>query len=85
MLIPVILSGGAGTRLWPVSREAHPKPFIVLPDGQSLMQKTLLRAAALNPDSILTIINRDYFFITRDAYAEVALNPGIRSITCWSP
>ena len=77
MLIPVILSGGAGTRLWPVSREAHPKPFIVLPDGQSLMQKTLLRAAALKPDSILTITNRDYFFITRDAYADVALAPGI--------
>jgi mannose-1-phosphate guanylyltransferase/mannose-6-phosphate isomerase len=77
VLIPVILSGGAGTRLWPVSREAHPKPFIVLPDGQSLMQKTLLRAAALKPDSILTITNRDYFFITRDAYAEVALAPAI--------
>jgi mannose-1-phosphate guanylyltransferase/mannose-6-phosphate isomerase len=77
LLIPVILSGGAGTRLWPVSREAHPKPFIVLPDGQSLMQKTLLRAAALKPESILTITNRDYFFITRDAYAEVALAPGI--------
>jgi mannose-1-phosphate guanylyltransferase/mannose-6-phosphate isomerase len=77
LLIPVILSGGAGTRLWPVSREAHPKPFIVLPGGQSLMQKTLLRAAALKPDSILTITNRDYFFITRDAYAEVALEPGI--------
>ncbi|MGP1679364.1 MAG: mannose-1-phosphate guanylyltransferase/mannose-6-phosphate isomerase [Burkholderiales bacterium] len=77
MLIPVILSGGAGTRLWPVSREAHPKPFIVLPDGQSLLQKTLLRAAQLKPDAILTITNRDYFFITRDAYAEVALAPGI--------
>lgn len=77
MLIPVILSGGAGTRLWPVSREAHPKPFIVLPDGQSLMQKTLLRAAALKPEAILTITNRDYFFITRDAYAEVELTPGI--------
>ena len=77
MLIPVILSGGAGTRLWPVSREAHPKPFIVLPDGQSLLQKTLLRAAQLKPEAILTITNRDYFFITRDAYAEVALAPGI--------
>ena len=77
MLIPVILSGGAGTRLWPVSREAHPKPFIVLPDGESLLQKTLLRAAALKPASILTVTNRDYFFITRDAYAEVVLAPGI--------
>ena len=77
MLIPVILSGGAGTRLWPVSREAHPKPFIVLPDGQSLLQKTLLRAAELKPEAILTITNRDYFFITRDAYAEVTLDRDI--------
>ena len=77
MLIPVILSGGAGTRLWPVSRETHPKPFIVLPDGQNLMQKTLQRAVALKPGSILTITNRDYFFITRDAYAAAGLAPGI--------
>jgi len=47
LLIPVILSGGAGTRLWPVSREAHPKPFMKLADGQSLLQKTFIRAAAL--------------------------------------
>jgi mannose-1-phosphate guanylyltransferase/mannose-6-phosphate isomerase len=67
--VPVILSGGAGTRLWPVSREALPKPFIKLPDGESLLQKTLKRAAAL-PDvaEILTVTNRDHFFLTRDEY-----------------
>jgi mannose-1-phosphate guanylyltransferase/mannose-6-phosphate isomerase len=43
-LIPVILSGGAGTRLWPISRESSPKPFIKLPDGQSLIEKTYERA-----------------------------------------
>lgn len=70
-LIPVILSGGAGTRLWPVSREAHPKPFIRLPDGQSLLQKTLIRAAALpGVSEVLTVSNRDYYFLTRDDYAE---------------
>jgi mannose-1-phosphate guanylyltransferase/mannose-6-phosphate isomerase len=68
-LLPVILSGGAGTRLWPVSREAHPKPFIRLPDGQSLLQKTFLRAAALDEVSeILTVTNRDYYFATKDEY-----------------
>ena len=36
ILIPVILCGGAGSRLWPVSREQHPKPFIRLADGQNL-------------------------------------------------
>ncbi len=52
MIIPVILSGGAGTRLWPVSREDHPKPFMRLPDGQSLLQKTYLRAANLIADAV---------------------------------
>ncbi|MBU1235849.1 MAG: mannose-1-phosphate guanylyltransferase/mannose-6-phosphate isomerase [Gammaproteobacteria bacterium] len=69
MLIPVVLSGGAGTRLWPVSREAHPKPFIQLPDGQSLLQKTFLRAAALDRVAeVLTVTNRDYYFKTKDEY-----------------
>lgn len=71
MLIPVILSGGAGTRLWPVSREAHPKPFIRLPDGQSLLQKTFLRAANLSGvEEILTVTNRDHYFKTKDEYLE---------------
>ena len=34
-LVPIILSGGAGTRLWPLSRAAAPKPFMPLPDGQT--------------------------------------------------
>ncbi|MCS3805787.1 mannose-1-phosphate guanylyltransferase [Chromobacterium alkanivorans] len=46
-LIPCIVSGGAGTRLWPVSRQAFPKPFIRLADDQSLLQKAFLRAARL--------------------------------------
>jgi mannose-1-phosphate guanylyltransferase len=47
MLVANILSGGAGIRLWPVSREALPKPFTKLPDDQSL-QQTYLRAAGLS-------------------------------------
>jgi len=69
MLIPVILSGGAGTRLWPVSREAHPKPFMRLPDGRSLLQHTLERSAALaGVQRVLTVTNKDYYFQTRDEY-----------------
>ena len=48
-LVPAILCGGAGSRLWPVSRELHPKPFIRLADGQSLLQKAFLRGARLSP------------------------------------
>ena len=70
-LIPVILSGGAGTRLWPVSREQHPKPFIRLADGQSLLQKSFVRAKGLpNVVEVLTVTNRDLFFKTADEYRE---------------
>jgi len=72
MLIPIILSGGTGSRLWPVSRESHPKPFIKLVDGQSLLQKTYLRACALdNVVDILTITNREYYFKTQEEYNQV--------------
>ena len=71
-LIPVILSGGAGSRLWPVSRESHPKPFIRLADGQSLLQKAFVRAAKLpGVAEILTVTNREFYFKTEDDYREV--------------
>jgi mannose-1-phosphate guanylyltransferase/mannose-6-phosphate isomerase len=73
-LVPIILSGGAGARLWPLSREAAPKPFLPLPAdgaaGDTLLARTFLRAASL-PDvaGLVTITHRDYYFQTRDAYA----------------
>lgn len=71
-LILTILCGGAGSRLWPVSREQHPKPFIRLADGQSLLQKAFLRGAKLpHVAEVLTVTNRDFFFKTEDELAEV--------------
>jgi mannose-1-phosphate guanylyltransferase len=71
-IVPVILSGGAGSRLWPVSRESHPKPFMRLADGQSLLQKTFLRAAQLpGVEQILTVTNRELFFKTEDDYRKI--------------
>lgn len=71
-LVPVILSGGAGTRLWPVSRRAHPKPFMQLSDGESLAEKTWLRAREIAGGApILTVTSRDYYFYTRDLYARL--------------
>ena len=68
-LVPVILSGGAGTRLWPVSRRAHPKPFMELMDGESLAEKTFRRAVAIAGENpVLTVTSRDYYFYTRDLY-----------------
>ena len=73
-LVPIILSGGAGTRLWPLSREAAPKPFMPLPgdgsEGDTLLARTFLRAAAIDDIAgIVTITNRDYYFHTKDTYA----------------
>ena len=72
-IIPTILCGGAGSRLWPVSRELHPKPFIRLADGQSLLQKAWLRGVTL-PDvaETLTVTNRELVFKTEDEYREIA-------------
>jgi mannose-1-phosphate guanylyltransferase/mannose-6-phosphate isomerase len=73
MLIPVILSGGAGTRLWPASRQAYPKPFMRLGDGHSLLFKTLERALACleaeQGDEIVTVTAQDHYFLTRDEFA----------------
>jgi mannose-1-phosphate guanylyltransferase/mannose-6-phosphate isomerase len=71
-LTPVIMCGGAGSRLWPLSRELHPKPFVELPDGDSLIGKAYSRAAALEGvEDILTVTNRELLFLTLDSYEAV--------------
>jgi mannose-1-phosphate guanylyltransferase len=75
-LIPLILSGGAGTRLWPLSREAAPKPFMPLPDGETLLGKTARRALDLpQVTHLLTVTNRDLYFHTKDVYASTGVPP----------
>ncbi len=71
-IVPVILSGGAGTRLWPLSRETAPKPSMPLPDGDTLLAKAAARALALpRVVELVTVTNREYYFHTKDAYAGV--------------
>ncbi|KAF5271567.1 hypothetical protein FQR65_LT05188 [Abscondita terminalis] len=64
MLVPVVLSGGNGSRLWPISREAYPKPFIRFNnDPHSLIQKTYHRAINLpNIEKIITVTNFEYYY-----------------------
>ncbi|MCZ6909406.1 MAG: mannose-1-phosphate guanylyltransferase/mannose-6-phosphate isomerase [Rickettsia endosymbiont of Ixodes persulcatus] len=63
MLIPVILSGGNGSRLWPISHETCPKPFIRFNDSLSLLQTTYQRALNI-PDitQIVTVTNSKYYY-----------------------
>ncbi len=66
-LIPVILSGGSGKRLWPLSRESSPKPFIELAGRGSLLQMAVTRAATLRDVSDVVIVTREeLYWRTRD-------------------
>ena len=63
---PVVLCGGSGTRLWPLSRKALPKQFAPLIDGKSLLQLTLERLRELNP-SICCVASEDHRFLVQEA------------------
>ena len=65
-MLAVILSGGSGTRLWPVSREALPKPFMRLGNGASLLQRTIARAVGAGCGDCLIVTNREYGFRTSE-------------------
>ncbi|MBA4739813.1 MAG: mannose-1-phosphate guanylyltransferase/mannose-6-phosphate isomerase [Burkholderiales bacterium] len=68
-LYPVILSGGSGSRLWPLSRKLHPKPFIKLSGGESLIQKAYIRATELpGARHLTTVTNRALLVKTTDEY-----------------
>lgn len=70
-VIPVILSGGVGSRLWPVSRQQRPKPFMQLPDGDTLLSKTVKRACAVASQlDVLVVTNRDLYFATKDTVSQ---------------
>jgi mannose-1-phosphate guanylyltransferase/mannose-6-phosphate isomerase len=72
-LYPVLLSGGAGVRLWPVSREHAPKPFIKLPDHESLLQKTYWRARSIDGvEAVMTVTNQEYYARTHNEFSEIA-------------
>lgn len=79
-MIPVIISGGAGSRLWPVSRQLDPKPFLRLADGVSLLQKTFLRSLELDVDvsTLLTVTNQSVHNRMSNEYAEI----NTKNISC---
>ena len=55
MLIPVILSGGAGTRLWPLSRELYPKQLLPLVGRHTMLQATVLRLQGLQASAPIVV------------------------------
>ena len=73
-IVPVLLAGGSGTRLWPLSREQHPKQFLKLLRKRSLLQDTALRACALD-DMLPSVVLCSYAhrFLVADQLSEVGI------------
>jgi mannose-1-phosphate guanylyltransferase/mannose-6-phosphate isomerase len=73
-MIPVILSGGSGSRLWPLSRQRHPKQFLPLVGEESMFQQTLTRLPGYCADPIV-VSNEDHRFIVTEQLEKIALTP----------
>ena len=74
-IMPIILSGGAGTRLWPLSRRMHPKPFMEVA-GKSLLAHAL-ELAALVADEALIVTNQDHYYLTENLLKETPKAPKV--------
>ncbi|MEO6186446.1 MAG: mannose-1-phosphate guanylyltransferase/mannose-6-phosphate isomerase [Steroidobacteraceae bacterium] len=66
MLTPVILSGGAGTRLWPLSRELYPKQLLALVGDRTMLQTTVSRLERLETAPPIVICNEDHRFLVAE-------------------
>lgn len=77
MLQPVVLSGGAGTRLWPLSRAQQPKQFLNLLGDRTLLQSTLLRLSGLGDVSAAVVIcNEEHRFLVAEQFDGLGQVPG---------
>ena len=75
-IYPVILSGGSGTRLWPLSRESYPKQFLPLLDGRSPFQATLARLKGIDGlQPPLIVANHEHRFLVLDQIKAAGMSP----------
>ena len=70
-ICPVIMAGGSGTRLWPLSRAAHPKQFLRLHGEDSMLQATVKRLSGLDIQSTITICNEEHRFFVAEQLREI--------------
>lgn len=74
-IIPVILSGGSGTRLWPLSREAYPKQFLPLVGDDTMLQATWKRVASLADKAPIVVANQEHRFMAAEQLRECKAIP----------
>ena len=70
-IVPVIMAGGSGTRLWPLSRAAHPKQFLRLHGEDTMLQATVKRLSGLDIQSSITICNEEHRFFVAEQLREI--------------
>jgi mannose-1-phosphate guanylyltransferase/mannose-6-phosphate isomerase len=75
MLVPVILSGGAGTRLWPLSRELHPKQLLPLLGSNTMLQDTVRRLAGLAVGGPMVVCNEAHRFLVAEQLRSIDCKP----------
>ncbi len=75
-ITPILLSGGAGTRLWPVSRKALPKQFARLIGDESLFVSAVRRFAELDMQAPMVVTSEAYRFLVRDQLAQAGVEAG---------
>ncbi|PLX81385.1 MAG: mannose-1-phosphate guanylyltransferase/mannose-6-phosphate isomerase [Desulfuromonas sp.] len=76
MIVPVILSGGAGTRLWPLSRELYPKQFLDLVSDQTMLQETVSRLAGVSDLAApLVVCNEEHRFLVAEQLRQIDVAP----------
>ncbi|MBD3825340.1 MULTISPECIES: mannose-1-phosphate guanylyltransferase/mannose-6-phosphate isomerase [Stenotrophomonas] len=74
-ILPVILSGGSGTRLWPLSREAYPKQFLPLVGDVTMLQATWNRVAAIAGRAPIVVANQEHRFMAAEQLRECSVVP----------
>lgn len=75
-MIPVILSGGSGTRLWPLSRGHYPKQFLPLVSGNTMIQETMLRLNGVKDlQPTIAVCNEDHRFMLAEQMREIGVKP----------
>jgi mannose-1-phosphate guanylyltransferase / mannose-6-phosphate isomerase len=75
MLVPVILSGGAGTRLWPLSRELYPKQLLPLLGARTMLQETVRRLEGLDATAPIVVSNEAHRFLVAEQLREIGCQP----------
>jgi mannose-1-phosphate guanylyltransferase / mannose-6-phosphate isomerase len=75
MLTPVILSGGAGTRLWPLSRELYPKQLLALTGERTMLQQTALRLEGMAATPPVVVCNESHRFLVAEQLRQINIEP----------